>query len=227
MTDPETINAARAALLQRLGYQFQDSRLLDEALTHPSLATLDKGHRHNQRLEFLGDRVIGLVIADRLYAITRNQREGQLTRRYAECVENAALARIARDLGVGPALRVQPETNLADTDKVLADALEALMGAIWRDGGMEAVQPVILSIWDNLIVGTAEARKDSKSQLQEYALKHKLGLPEYTIADRQGPSHAPEFTIRLCLDGRVLEAKGTSKRQAEQKAAALMLEELS
>ena len=225
MTDEGNITEARAALLDQLGYRFRDESLIDEALTHPSMAVIDPGRSHYQRLEFLGDRVLGLVIADSLFSLVDDEREGLLTRRYAECVENAALARVARDLGIGPALRVQPNTNLAETDKVLADALEAMIGAIWRDGGMEAVRPVILSIWGNLME-TGSTRKDSKSALQEYALERKMGLPVYEVVDRSGPDHAPQFVIAVSLGEWRLEAKGASKRQAEQQAASLMLEEI-
>jgi ribonuclease-3 len=225
LTDEGSITEARAALLDQLGYRFRDESLIDEALTHPSMAVIDPGRSHYQRLEFLGDRVLGLVIADSLFSLVDDEREGLLTRRYAECVENAALARVARDLGIGPALRVQPNTNLAETDKVLADALEAMIGAIWRDGGMAAVRPVILSIWGNLME-TCSTRKDSKSALQEYALERKMGLPVYEVVDRSGPDHAPQFVIAVSLGEWRLEAKGASKRQAEQQAASLMLEEI-
>ena len=225
MTDEGSITEARAALLDQLGYRFRDESLIDEALTHPSMAVIDPGRSHYQRLEFLGDRVLGLVIADSLFSLVDDEREGLLTRRYAECVENAALARVARDLGIGPALRVQPNTNLAETDKVLADALEAMIGAIWRDGGMAAVRPVILSIWGNLME-TGSTRKDSKSALQDSALERKMGLPVYDVVVRSGPDHAPQFVIAVSLGEWRLEAKGASKRQAEQQAASLMLEEI-
>lgn len=226
MTDPRTIADARNTLLGRLGYRFKTTALIDEALTHPSLSTIEPDRRHNQRLEFLGDRVIGLVIADSLFGQIEDEREGLLTRRYAECVENAALARIARDLGIGPALAVQPNTSLADTDKVLADALEALIGAIWRDGGMEAVRPVILAIWGELMEGGGHG-KDAKSRLQEFALEKKMGLPAYAVLDRKGPDHAPEFIVSVSVKGTSAEATGPTKRQAEQRAATRLLEILS
>ena len=221
-TRPKPIEAARKALLDRLGYRFRDEGLLDEALTHSSLENLEPGRKHNQRLEFLGDRVIGLVVADHLFGGLSDEREGALTGRYHECVNNRALAREARALGLGAALDAQPGAGLADTDKVLADALEAVIGAIWRDGGMEAVRPVILGILGDAIEG-GEGTKDSKTLLQEYALERKLGLPVYELVDRKGPDHAPEFTVGVRLGDHRAEASGPSKRDAEQEAAAILL----
>ena len=143
--------------MQRLDYQFKNPDLMNEALLHPSVAPSNKNALNNQRLEFLGDRVIGLVIADALFAATHDEREGHLTRRYADCVENARLAKIARELEIGGALVVQHNTSLADKDKVLADALEALIGAIWRDGGIDAARLVIFKIWGDLIATDSSA----------------------------------------------------------------------
>ena len=154
------------------------------------------------------------------------EREGMLTGRYHECVSNRTLARVARGIGLGEALDAQPGTGLADTDRVLADALEAVIGAIWRDGGMGAVRPVILDLLGGTLEG-GDGAKDSKSLLQEYALERKLGLPAYGIVGREGPDHSPEFTVSVQLGEHRAEASGPSKRHAEQKAAALLLGELS
>ena len=218
--------AAREALLDRLGYRFKDEGLLEEALTHSSLENLKPGRRHNQRLEFLGDRVLGLVVADSLFGALAGEREGSLTDRYHECVSNRTLARQARAIGLGEALETQPGTSLADTDNVLADALEAVIGAVWRDGGMEAVRPVLLNLWGGIIEGGGGG-KDGKSRLQEYALERKLGYPDYALVDQRGPDHAPEFRVAVRLGGHEAEATGASKQQAEQKAAAILLKELS
>jgi len=213
--------------MERLGYQFTNETLLDEALTHPSFMTNRSDITNNQRLEFLGDRVIGLVIADALFTAMSSEREGQLTRRYADCVENSRLASIARDLDIGRFLRTQPNTSLAETDKVLADALEAVIGAVWRDGGMDAARRVITAIWGDMITGGATVAKDNKTRLQEYALDHKLGLPKYAIIGRKGPDHEPTFIVSVTLGDEALVASGMSKRSAEQKAAALMLEKIT
>ena len=233
MSDPlnhlvtSKIKTARAALVKRIGYEFSNPALLNEALLHPSVVPTNKTAMNNQRLEFLGDRVIGLVIADALFSATDAEREGHLTRRYADCVENARLAKIARDLEIGAALLVQSNTNLSDKDKVLADALEALIGAIWRDGGIDAARRVIFSIWGDLIANESGAAKDFKTQLQEYAHQHNLAMPKYSITNRSGPDHALIFTIKVDCAGRDAEADGTSRRSAEQKAAEKWLKEIS
>jgi len=218
--------AALDKLMERLGYRFGNTALLIEALTHPSFMSGNGDTANNQRLEFLGDRVIGLVIADALFTAMAAEREGQLTRRYADCVENSRLARIARDLEIGRFLKVQPNTSLSETDKVLADALEAVIGAIWRDGGMDAARRVISSIWGEKITGEATVAKDNKTRLQEYALDRKMGLPKYAIIDRTGPDHEPLFTVSVRLGEEEITATGMSKRSAEQHAAALMLEKI-
>ena len=221
---PEII-AARTALQDKLGYQFKDQMLLAEALTHPSAIRQNQDIKHNQRLEFLGDRVVGLVIADTLFSSTDQEREGVLTRRYADCVENARLGQIARGLDIGSAMMVQSNTALNDVDKVLADALEALIGAVWRDGGMDAARRVILKIWGPLIDGHASDIKDSKTRLQEYAHKMKIAVPKYKIVDRSGPDHAPVFTVMVTCGEYEATSEGSSKRLAEQAAADLWLDQ--
>lgn len=223
---PKDVQVNRAKLAERLGYTFRKQALFDEALTHSSSMVGHGPQVNNQRLEFLGDRVIGLIIADILFASTSHEREGHLTRRYADCVENARLAKISRDLGVGAALHVQANTNLADTDKVLADALEALIGAIWRDGGIDAASEVIRNIWGPLITEESTDEKDFKTQLQEYAHQQHIEPPSYAITDRQGPDHALVFTITVTCGGRAVAGTGTSRRQAEQNAAALWIKDI-
>ena len=222
---PPSRKAARKALADRLGHRFKDGGLLDQALTHSSLEDLEPGLAHNQRLEFLGDRVIGLVVADSLFSRLSDGREGVLTARHHECVSNRTLARLARDIGVGDALDAQPGTSLADTDTVLADALEAVIGAIWRDGGMEAARKAILRVWGEVLDGDGDG-KDSKTRLQEHALGRRLGLPVYELVGRLGPDHAPEFRVAVTLEGRRAEGTGPSKREAEQVAASALLGDL-
>lgn len=223
----KSIQQARLKLEERLGHHFNDKDLLAEALTHPSAMATQGPQVNNQRLEFLGDRVVGLVIADALFASTDQEREGHLTRRYADCVENARLAQIARDLDIGSALAVQANTSLADTDKVLADALEALIGAVWCDAGIDAARRVIFGVWGSLITEESTDAKDFKTQLQEHAHRVHISTPKYTIIDRTGPDHAPIFTIKVACGGRDASAEGTSRRLAEQNAAAAWLEDLS
>ncbi len=218
---PASSSGARAELLGRLGYDFSDTALLDAALSHSSIEPI----ANNERLEFLGDRVIGLVIADALFGLAPDASEGQLSRRYSDCVDNRQLAKIARGIGLGGCLSVQLGTDLANQDKVLADALEALLGAIWRDGGMDAARPVIMGIWADLITSSARSEiKDSKTLLQEYAHRQHLPLPAYAIIGRGGTEHRPIFTIEVTCGNRTAKAVGSSKQLAEKLAAAAWLE---
>lgn len=222
-----------------LGYSFANPQLLLTALTHPSSVAepaprrnksdMTAGHgsgAHNQRLEFLGDRVIGLVIADYLYHRDETSREGSLTRQFARFVENSQLAAIARKLGLGACLQVQPNTALANTEKVLADALEAVIGAIWCDGGMAAARPVVLKLLADDKAMTEGDLRDAKTRLQELSLGRGWGLPVYSITDRQGPDHAPQFSVTVKIDEITASATGKSRRNAEQAAANAALQQL-
>ena len=203
-----------AQLEEKLGYSFNNKEILAEALQHPSLI----GTKNNQRLEFLGDRVIGLVIADALFHHLRDEREGKLTHCYAQCVSNKRLAKIGRHLGLGTVLSVQNEV-LADNDKALADAVEAVLGAVWCDGGIESAQRVILLHWGDLVTTSIETDKDFKTQLQELAHRRDLTTPVYNIVDQIGVAHAPLFKVSVTCGGTIAIAEGKSRRAAEQMAA--------
>ncbi|MDG2467278.1 MAG: ribonuclease III [Alphaproteobacteria bacterium] len=229
---PQHILIAQKALEDQIDYHFNDNTLLVEAMTHPSItgaagALSDKSSNsvNNQRLEFLGDRVINLIIADTIFTQVADEREGVLTRLYHDCVDNVMMTEQARALSLGDALLVQENTGLATNDKVLADALEALIGAIWRDGGYDEARRVVLSIWQDKLANSHEVEKDAKSLLQEYGLKHFAHLPEYAVTDRKGPDHQPEFTVTVTLDQYSAEAKGGSRRLAEQHAAHAWLDQ--
>ena len=206
---------AQKKLLERLGYHFKDEDLLTQALTHSSILGAEQ---NNERLEFLGDKVIGLIIADQLYKICKGD-EGELTLRYHHCVSNETLTQIAREIKIADALHAEAAHN----DKVLADALEALIGAVWCDGGFEAVQPIIVKVWKKYLENSVVS-KDSKTLLQEYALAHKLELPSYDFVKQEGDEHAPTFTMTVNVGEASAEGEGTSKQKAEQAAAAAMLE---
>ena len=225
---PDHISEAQKSLEDKISYHFADRNLLIEAMTHPSINNSTNSgiasDINNQRLEFLGDRVINLIIADAIFTQVTDEREGVLTRFYHDCVDNFTMTELARQLSLGQALLVQPNTDLANTDKVLADALEALIGAIWRDAGYDEAKRVVLSIWDEKLATRQQLEKDAKSRLQEYALKHFSVLPEYSIVARTGPAHAPEFTTAIMLNGQSIEAKGSSRQLAEQHAAAAWLD---
>ena len=218
--DRDALAVARSELQTRIGYTFSDQTLLTQALTHPSLGG-DAGD-NNQRLEFLGDRVINLIIADAIFATTSHSNEGDMARVLADCVDNESMAAVARGIDLGAALLTQPNSNLNNNDRALADALEALIGAIWRDGGMAVATQVVLGLWRAKLTDSKPVR-DSKSQLQEYALATLGILPSYTLIQQQGPNHAPLFTVRASLGDDEAEADGKSLRHAERAAAKALL----
>ena len=216
-----------AAAAAALGVEFRDPALLEQALTHPSLAT---GVASNQRLEFLGDRVLGLVIAERLYRARADEDEGALARRFAPLVSADSLARVALSLGLGRFLRLAAgeeqiggRTNPAN----LADALEAVIGALYLDRGIDAARAFVERHWDELIARQAAPPKDPKSALQEWTQARGLGLPTYRVAASEGPDHRPLFRIAVAVAGYgEAEGEGAGKREAEHAAAAAMLARL-
>jgi ribonuclease-3 len=220
---PDHLVEARHRLQEKIGYHFNDDQWLNEAMTHPSITA---NRANNQRLEFLGDRVINLIIADAIFEEVTKAREGVLTRLYADCVDNSTMAELARGIGLGDAMEAQ-DTALTASNKGLADALEALLGAIWRDGGLAAAKKVTHHIWGDRLIHFAMTEKDAKTRLQEYALAHHAVLPEYVIIERSGPDHAPELTVEVTLAGQSVSAQGTSRRHAEQAAAQKILDVMS
>ena len=210
-----------------IGYTFQKKHLLHEALTHPSCAENNKGIPYNyQRLEFLGDSVLGLVIAELLFRLYPDEAEGSLAKRHAALVRSESLAHVAQLLGLEPHIRrVATERSTVSN---LEDVCEALMGAIYLDGGFEAARKFILTHWEPLARGISEPPKDAKTTLQEWAQRKGLKLPVYTVVETVGPAHAPEFTIEVSVEsGETANAKAASKRQAEQLAAKDLLDKLA
>ncbi|MFZ5608826.1 MAG: ribonuclease III [Pseudomonadota bacterium] len=214
--------AARAT-----GHRMADAALLAEALTHPSI---DK-QRSYERLEFLGDRVLGLVIAQWLFEAYPDEPEGRLATRLAALVRRESLAAVARAIDLGGHLILAPSARgegAGEKASVLADSCEALIGALYRDGGMAAARGFIQAAWDPLMAAGPGARKDAKTRLQEWAQGRGLALPVYREVARAGPDHAPEFTIGVAVEGLgETSATGRSKREAEQKAAKLMLHQVA
>lgn len=215
-----------ATLEDRIGYRFADASLLAQALTHPSMGK----ERSNQRLEFLGDAVLGTVVAAMLYVRYPGEQEGELARRHAALVRGGTLAQVARDIELGGTLRVASSESQAggrDNDSNLEDALEALIGALYLDGGMAAAEAFILPRWQALADDIKTPPKDAKTALQEWAQARGLPVPEYKVLATVGPAHAPEFTIEAGVKGHAgATAKAASKRQAEQLAAQLLLDRL-
>lgn len=217
------------ALEQRLGYAFRDKSLLEEALTHSSVLGQGKPKvRHNQRLEFLGDRVLGLLIADALVRLHPGEREGQLTKRLHSLVDGRACAEIARQLDIGPALRMpgaESKRGAREQDAILGDATEALLAAVYVDGGLEAARGVVEREWGSLLAAPPPAVPVSpKTALQEWAAALGKRLPSYEVVDRHGPEHALMFRARVQVDGVApSEGEGGSRQSAEAAAAHAML----
>ena len=221
--------AAAQALVERLGHAFADPALLERALTHSSVGDgASRARRDNERQEFLGDRVLGLLVAEHLLLSDPDASEGDIAPRLNALVSREACASVARRLELGPALRLSAgETRTGGRDKtsILAGAVEALIAAVYEDGGLEAARAVFARVWppefDRLAV--AARPKDSKTELQEWALARGRPLPAYRVAGREGPEHRPVFTVTVAVQG-VEPASGQGgSRQAAEKAAARAL----
>ncbi|MEZ5410788.1 MAG: ribonuclease III [Acidimicrobiales bacterium] len=208
----------------RLGHHFADPGLLTLALTHRSFCAEHPSNSPNERLEFLGDSVLGLVVTDHIYRNYPMLPEGQLAKLRASVVNTATLAELGRRLRVGPLLRLgkgEDQSGGRDKESILADALEALFGAVYVDGGWDAAQSVILTLTAEAILEAAEqpGKKDYKTQLQELTARLALGTPVYQI-DGSGPDHDKRFTAVTLIDGVPRgHGAGTSKKRAEQVAA--------
>ena len=220
--------AAVAALEGRIGHVFHDRELLERALTHASVGEGALKVRHYERLEFLGDRVLNLLAAERLMALNPDAREGEMSRLMAGLVNYHACARVARRIGLPDALRMAPSASkigARDKDTVLGDACEALIGALYIDDGLEAARAFFLEFWTDEFARLDEPRtKDPKTQLQEWAQGRGLPLPAYKVVGREGPDHAPIFTVSVNVgDYEPEHAEGRSRQEAEKAAATVML----
>ena len=211
---------------ERLGYEPRDLALFGAALTHRSAAG-----PNNERLEFLGDAVLNLLIAHRLYEAFPRATEGELSRLRARLVSREPLAEIAVSLGVGEALQLGPgelRSGGFRRQSILADALEALCGAVFLDGGLPAAEPLVTRLFAARIAALPdpEALKDAKTRLQEYLQSRSLTLPRYVILGIEGEDHAQVFRVSCEVPGLALrvEGEGSSRRRAEQQAAARMLD---
>ena len=226
MSTPAETEAV-AALAARLPHDFARPELLQHALTHRSAA--DPRNRmldSNERLEFVGDRVLALLMAEWLAERFPAEREGDLGKRLAVLVAQDALAKVAAALGVAPALRVPPNeerSGVRARPSVLADAVEAILGAIYLDGGLDPARALVRREWAGLLEAPARPPVSPKTQLQEWTLGRGLGLPEYMMVSTTGPSHSPVFVVRVLAAGRDAEGTGENKRAAEQAAAAALL----
>jgi ribonuclease-3 len=215
---------AHEKLEARLGYRFADPELLDRALTHSSAVSPSRRiERSYQRLEFLGDRVLGLVVADMLYRKLPRANEGELSRALNALVRKETCAAIARELDLGAELNLgdsEARTGGAQKEAILGDVAEAVIGAVYCDGGLGHAFEIVERLFGEHIGQAGMERADAKTTLQEWAQGRGLEPPLYDEIERKGPDHAPEFTIAVRLDGFAsIEASGPSKKLAEHKAA--------
>lgn len=223
----------RAALEEALGHRFADPDLLTAALAHSSLGRKGDAKRSGvgfERLEFLGDRVVALVVADLLTRKFPDEDEGDLAKRHAFLVRRDALAEHGRALGIGAALALsnsEEQGGGRDASGVLADAFEACVGAVFRDGGFQAARALVAMMFEPLLAQAGAPPREAKTALQEWAQGRGLKLPIYEIVEQSGLAHAPLFTVRVGVDGHAPEtAEGTNKREAERAAAAKLLARL-
>jgi ribonuclease-3 len=213
------------AFQARLGHAFDRPDLLVRAVTHASMSSPNRDD--NQRLEFLGDRVLGLVMAEALLERDRAAEEGQLAPRFNALVRKETCAEVAREIELGKVLKLGRSEMLSGGRRkqaLLGDAMEAVIAAIYRDGGYEAAREVVLRLWGARIDTVEADARDAKTALQEWAQGRGLAPPDYVETARSGPDHSPQFTIEARLaDDRSASATAGSKRQAEQAAAKALL----
>lgn len=214
-----------------LGHSFNRPELLREALTHRSaLRPNARGEGSNERLEFIGDRVLGLLMAEWLIERFPREREGDLGRRLSHLVSQPVLAKIAEEIGLAEALDVSPGETRAGVRQratVLSDALEATLGALFLDGGIDPARQFLRAAWREAIDTQRDPPRDPKTRLQEWALAAAYELPAYTVSDQSGPSHDPRFRITVAAGGRTAQGEAGSKRAAEQLAAEALLRVLA
>jgi ribonuclease III len=212
-----------------LGHRFNRPELLREALTHRSAAGSGRGRQataSNERMEFMGDRVLGLLIAEWLVERYPSEPEGALGRRLAHLVSQPVLAGVAEAVGIAAVLAVSPGEARAGVKKratVLADALEAALGALYLDAGLEPARAFVRQAWREAMNAVTVPPKDAKTALQEWTLARGWELPRYNVVERSGPPHAPAFTVSVTAGGHSGTGSAGTKRAAEQMAAEELL----
>ena len=220
--------AAVEELERRIGHSFADRDLLERALTHASVGQGARKVRDNERLEFLGDRVLNLIVAEHILEELPDAPEGVLSKLMSRLVDYRTCARAARAAGLAAALRVDAsatKVGARENDRVLGDACEALIAALYRDAGLAAARRFVMSFWSEDFADLEAPPKDPKTMLQEWAMARGLPLPDYCVLRQEGAAHEPKFTIEVRLPG-VAPHQGTarSKREAEKLAAQRMLD---
>lgn len=223
------LSADLKAFQDRLGYRFSDPEYLIRALTHSSIGSPTR--ENNQRLEFLGDRVLGLVMAEALLETDRDASEGQLAPRYNALVRKEACAAVAVDIDLGDVLKLGRSEMMSGGRRkkaLLGDAMEAVIAAVYQDGGFNAAKDLVMRLWHDRLNSVETDARDPKTALQEWTQANGKGLPVYQEISREGPDHAPVFTIEVQVGSDMAAtAKAASKRKAEQSAAATMLARLN
>ena len=224
---PKRRDTALQQFFERLGFAFKDRALIELALTHASARPSLKPNEDNERLEFLGDRVLGLAIAELLTQTFPESSEGELARRYNQLVRAETCAEIAKEWELGQLILMsggEAESGGRSKKTILANACEAVLGAIFCEAGYQAARDVVFRFWASELASLDLALPDAKSILQEWAQGRRLSLPRYVEIAREGPDHKPRFTAEVQIDGVAPErGHGANKRAAEQAAALAML----
>lgn len=219
------LSADLLAFQGRIGYHFRQPALLARAVTHSSISSPTRPD--NQRLEFLGDRVLGLVMSEALLAADTKATEGQLAPRFNALVRKETCAEVAREVGLGDVLKLGRSEMLSGgrrKEALLGDAMEAVIAATYLDSGFDAARALVLRLWGARIGAVETDARDPKTSLQEWAQARAMKLPIYTEMGRDGPDHAPQFTVEVKLDNGATEiARAGTKRAAEQAAARALL----
>lgn len=219
-------------LCRRMGHDFNRPELLTQALTHPSVVQGRAPRRSTpyERLEFLGDRVLGLVVADMLFQRFPTEPEGALARRHAALVRRETLAVVAERIGLPPCLMLakgEEDAGGRSNPGLLADACEAVIGALYADAGFEVAGSFVREAWTPLMDAVLAPPKDAKTALQEWAQGRGKPLPVYTVTGQEGPPHDPTFVVSVAVEGvEPVQGTGASKRVAEQAAAQALLEKV-
>ena len=211
-------------LQKKINIKFKSINYLKKAITHKSYDSLN----NYEKLEFLGDRVLGLVISKKLIELYPDQKEGVLDKRLASLVNKNRCLEVAKNIGLEKFILIGNKSNKSKIEnKILSDCIEALIGAIYYDKGFEASEKFILNMWKSFISSSDVSIIDSKTKLQEYSLKKFKSLPIYKLVSSSGPKHKPKFTISVKLKNtKLFEGSGNSKKKAEQSAAKILLDSL-
>ena len=211
-------------LQKKINIKFKSINYLKKAITHKSYDSLN----NYEKLEFLGDRVLGLVISKKLIELYPDQKEGVLDKRLASLVNKNRCLEVAKNIGLEKFILIGNKSNKSKIEnKILSDCIEALIGAIYYDKGFEASEKFILNMWKSFINSSDASIVDSKTKLQEYSLKKFKSLPIYKLVSSSGPKHKPKFTISVKLKNtKLFEGSGDSKKKAEQSAAKILLDSL-